>query len=230
MRPGVHVDVVRGLRERDRPGRGRDHLGRLEERRGGRRGGELRAELAERRVLRLRADEARGRDVPERRGAAVAQHDLVAVGQREQRGQALARAAHQGPDGRLPVGRPQQGGPGVGQRPDLRGADLGRPGPEAAVGRQEVRGIVIGVFARSGTASPYARATRPGSLVHRPRRPRGPGGSARRCGRRRTTGAPDGTPAGSRARHRLTPAARRCGQAPRGCDDRAPRADERLGA
>ena len=37
-----------------------------------------------RQVLALLADQAEGRDVPERGGAAVAEHDLVAVGQREQ--------------------------------------------------------------------------------------------------------------------------------------------------
>ena len=43
---------------------------------------------AEHQVLAAAADEAEGGDVPEEGGPAVAQHDLVAVGQREQLGQA----------------------------------------------------------------------------------------------------------------------------------------------
>ena len=44
---------------------------------------ELRRELPEAEVLGALADQAEGRDVPERRRPAVAEDDLVALGQRE---------------------------------------------------------------------------------------------------------------------------------------------------
>ena len=58
--------------------------------------GELRGELTEAQVLALLADQAEGRDVPERRGAAVAQHHLVAVGQAEQLAEARRARGRRG--------------------------------------------------------------------------------------------------------------------------------------
>ena len=49
-------------------------------------------------------------------------------------------ATDERPHGRLPVGRPQQGGGRAGQRVDLGLPDLGGTGAEAAVGGQQVRG------------------------------------------------------------------------------------------
>ena len=86
MRPGVGVDALLGHRRRQRAGLAGDHRRLGEE---GRRGGglgELRGELTEAQVLALLPDQAEGGDVPERGGAAVAEHHLVAVGQREQLG------------------------------------------------------------------------------------------------------------------------------------------------
>src|SRR5690606_3197285 len=57
--------------------------------------GELGAELAEGEVLRPVLDQAVGRDVPEGGGAAVAEDDLVALGELEQLADALAHAADQ---------------------------------------------------------------------------------------------------------------------------------------
>ena len=67
------------------------------------RGGELGRELAERQVLAAPLDEAEGGDVPEAGGAAVAEHHLVAVGEREQLAQA-ARAAGPPPTSPAPGG------------------------------------------------------------------------------------------------------------------------------
>src|SRR5215471_16865409 len=74
---------------------------------------------------------------PERGGAAVAQHYLVAVRQPEQLGEALADALHQRAHRRLPVRGAQIRGPGVGQGGQLLGADLGRAAAEPAVGRAQ---------------------------------------------------------------------------------------------
>ena len=64
---------------------------------------ELRRELAEAEVLGAFAHQAERRDVPERRRAAVAEDDLVALGQGEELGQALADVADQARTGRLAV-------------------------------------------------------------------------------------------------------------------------------
>src|SRR5699024_2044236 len=77
VRPRVHVDGVVDLRQGGGV-RGRVDEGRvLEGRRRLRRPRELRAQLAELRVRGARADETARRRVPEGRGAAVAQDDLV---------------------------------------------------------------------------------------------------------------------------------------------------------
>ena len=84
VRPGVGVDARLGLRCRAGAGLALDDGRVAEERRLLGRLGELAAELAERQVLAALADQPEGRDVPERRRAAVAEHDLVALGQLEQ--------------------------------------------------------------------------------------------------------------------------------------------------
>ena len=68
------------------------------------------------------------RRVPERRGAAVAEQHLVAVGQGEQLGDAVAQAADHEPDRALAVARPQVVGPAsAASAVDRLGPDLGRP-------------------------------------------------------------------------------------------------------
>ena len=67
--------------------------------------GELRRELAEHEVLAALLDEPERGDVPEHRRAAVAEHDLPAVGQAEQVGQPGAHGADELLDRRLAVRR-----------------------------------------------------------------------------------------------------------------------------
>ena len=94
---------------------------------------ELGRELAEGEVLGALADQAERRDVPERGRAAVAEDDLVALGQAEQLGQALADGADEVLDRRLAVGGAEHGAAEGGEVVDLLGADLGGAGAEAAV-------------------------------------------------------------------------------------------------
>jgi hypothetical protein len=91
-------------------------------------------------VLALLADQPERRDVPERGRAAVAEHHLVAVGEREQGHEALAHATDGLFHRRLPVGGAEQRRPGRGQRVEVAGLDLGRSGSEAPVGGQQVGG------------------------------------------------------------------------------------------
>ena len=56
-------------------------------------GGELAAELAEDEVLAAALDQAEGRGIPERGRSAVADEDLVALRDAEERGELLAHAA-----------------------------------------------------------------------------------------------------------------------------------------
>ena len=63
----------------------------VEERRVARDGGELRRELAEHQMLGALLDDAEGGRVPEQGAAAGAEQHLVAVGEREQLGEPLAR-------------------------------------------------------------------------------------------------------------------------------------------
>ena len=97
MGPGDHVGV--GVRPRLGSVAGRrvddDRVG--QERRLARAGRELGRELAVGQVQRALADQAAGGGVPERRRAAVAERDLVAVGQREQLAQAGADLADELP-------------------------------------------------------------------------------------------------------------------------------------
>jgi hypothetical protein len=140
VRERVQVDAVLG----DRLGvaaRIRAHDRGLAEmwRRGGRIG-ELRGELTEHQVLAALLDEAERRDVPEDGGAAVAEHDLPPVRQREQRAEAGADRADEVLDRRLAVRGAQHRVLSVGERRDLLGADLRRSATESAVGGQQVGG------------------------------------------------------------------------------------------
>jgi hypothetical protein len=84
VRPGVHIDTGLGIRGGECTGVGADH-GRLPEEWGVRRHrGELAGELPEGQVLGAVADQPEGRDIPECRGSAVAENDLVAVRQAQQ--------------------------------------------------------------------------------------------------------------------------------------------------
>ena len=78
-------------------GVGGDDDGVLQERRAGGDGGELGGELAVGEVQRAALDQAEGGGVPEGGGAAVAQRDLIAVGQREQLAQAGADLRRRAP-------------------------------------------------------------------------------------------------------------------------------------
>jgi hypothetical protein len=89
-------------------------------------------------VLAALLDQAERGRVPERRRAAVAEDDLVAVGQLEQLGQAVAQRRHHEAHGRLPVARAQVVGRGGRQGGHGLGPDLGRPGPEPPVAGQQV--------------------------------------------------------------------------------------------
>jgi hypothetical protein len=140
VRPRVDVDAVLGLGQRELSGR-RGADGRLAEERRARRGRrELRAELPEAHVLAALAHEAQRREVPERGRAAVAERDLVPVGQVEQLGEARADAPDERAHRRLAVGRAEQRATDRGQGLDLRGADLAGAGAEPAVDRQQVGG------------------------------------------------------------------------------------------
>ena len=124
---GVEVDVVGGDGLGMRPGRGLDDLGVVEMGGGRGGGGELGRELAEGQVLAAPLDQAEGGDVPEARRAAVAEHDLVAVGEREQLAQPGAQPAHHRPHRGLAVA-----GPEVGRRRRRQRRDLLAGGPSRA--------------------------------------------------------------------------------------------------
>ncbi len=101
---------------------------------GGGRGRELRGELPEAQVLAALVDQAEGGHVPEAGGAPVAQHHLVAVGQRQQLGQAVAQLRHREADTRLAMAGAQVAGGHAGQRVHRLGTDLGGAAAEPAVG------------------------------------------------------------------------------------------------
>ncbi len=121
------------------PGVGLDDDRVADERVLGHRRGELAAELAVGQVQRALVDQPERGGIPERRRAAVAEDDLVAVGQREELAQPVADPADQVLDRRLPVRRAEQVARG-GQRQQLFGADLGGAASEAAVAGFEVGG------------------------------------------------------------------------------------------
>ena len=138
MRVGVHVDAVDRLERAAAAGVARDDVGGVEPRGAGG-GDELGPELAEGEVRTAALDEAGRSDIPERRGAAVAEHDLVAVGEAEQFGEAVPHAADEVLDGGLAVrGAEQLSGGGEGG--DLLGAHLRGSAAEASVGGQKVGG------------------------------------------------------------------------------------------
>ena len=101
--------------------------------------GELRTELAVGQMQRALVDQPERRGVPERRRAAVAEDDLVAVGQREQLAQPVADAADEVLHRRLPVRGSEHIACG-GQRLQLLRPHLGRPAAEASVVGFEVGG------------------------------------------------------------------------------------------
>ena len=141
MRPGVDVDARLGARRRRAcPGSALMTVG--SPRNGALLGdgGELARELAEGQVLGALADQAEGGDVPERGGAAVAEDDLVALGEAEQLGEALAHRADEVLHRRLAVRGAEHRAAERGEGLELLGADLGRAGAEPAVGGQEVGG------------------------------------------------------------------------------------------
>ena len=141
----IEVDRLVDLAERVGTRFALDDLGRTEVRGLGDARGELRGELAEAEMLTAVADEVERCSVPEARGAAVAEQDLVAVGQVEQRRQPVADLADLVAHGRLAVRRAQVRR-GVGEQgAQLLGADLRGAGAEASVARQEVGGDLEGL-------------------------------------------------------------------------------------
>ena len=147
MRPGVHVDAGLGHRGSGGvPGSDFDDGRVAEERRELRGLGELRRELAEGQVLALLADQPERRDVPERGRAAVAEHDLVALGQREQlaprRRGPCRPGSSPGPGG----GRCRAGSrPSVASAATASGRTFDGPDAEASVGGLELSGNLDGV-------------------------------------------------------------------------------------
>ena len=109
VRPGVHVDARRRPRG-SRASRRRPCARRAPRATGAAAAaGELRAELAERAELRAPFDEAGCRGIPERGRAAVAEHDLVAVGQARRARRARCGRDPPGPS-RAPGGATCRGG------------------------------------------------------------------------------------------------------------------------
>ncbi len=139
VRPGQDVAGGVGLRLRRgaRLGLDDDRVGEEGRARGGL--GELGGELAVGQVQRALADQAECRGVPERGGAAVAEDDLVARGQREELREARPDPGDQRLHRLLPVRGAHQGA-GCGQRGELLGAHLGGSAAEAPVDGLEVGG------------------------------------------------------------------------------------------
>ncbi len=137
---GERIEVDAVVRRERRVGTCRrlDDDGGVQERRRSDRRSELRGELAEHRVSAAASDEAVHRGVEEQGRAAVAQHDLVALGKGEEFPQALADSADLVDDRRLAVARAEQ------RRSDGREAlngllaNLGGAGAEAAVVRKKL--------------------------------------------------------------------------------------------
>jgi hypothetical protein len=137
---GVQVDARVGTGLGVAAERGGDHLGVVQVRGGAGGGGELGRELAEHQVLAAPLDQRERGQVPEQGGAAVAEGDLVAVGQVEQLGQPGPDAAHHRPHRGLAVAGAEEGGGGRGQGGHRLLADLGGAAAEAAVARPQVAG------------------------------------------------------------------------------------------
>ena len=137
--PGVDVDAAGWLRFAARADIRFDHGWGLEP--GGARGcRELAAELAEDQVLCALLDEAERCGIPERGGPAVAENDLVAVGNAEQFAEAGLHARDQVLDRRLAVGGADDRGTCSREVGQLLGAHLGRAAAETSVGGQQVTG------------------------------------------------------------------------------------------
>src|ERR671914_97720 len=116
----------------------REHFRRVEV--GGqlRRLGEARRELAEDEVLAALVDDAERERIPQDRGTAVAEDDLIVVGQREQLREALFEPAHHGADRGLAVTRSEKAGCALRERLDRLRPHLGGAGAEPAVGRPQL--------------------------------------------------------------------------------------------
>ena len=143
MGPGDHVGSRVGAFHRRRrigcvPGRRLDHDRVGQERRALRAGRELRGELAVAQVQRALAHDPGGGGIPEGGGAAVAEHHLVAVGQREQLPQAGADAPDQLLDRLLPVRGSHQRRTLAGEVRQLLGTQPRRTRSEPAVGGLEL--------------------------------------------------------------------------------------------
>ena len=94
--------------------------------------------------LRAVADQAEGGDLPERRRAAVAEHDLVVVGQREQVAQPGAHAADLGLDRLLPVRGAEVGAARLRRAPrPARGAPCDGPAPKRPSAGSRSAGMVM---------------------------------------------------------------------------------------
>ena len=94
--------------------------------------------------------EAEGGDIPEGRGAAVAEHHLVALGQVEELGNAVLEGLHEVLHRGLPVGRAEEFGALRGQRGELLGADLRRSGAEVPIAGKQFSGDLHGSGLSSG--------------------------------------------------------------------------------
>ena len=138
--PAVCVDgrVRRGAGMGSR--RAFDDLGVEEVRRGAGDRGELRGELAAHEVLAPGLDESEARGVPERGGAAVAEEDLVAVGESEQFGDPGAYPADDRLHRRLAVAGAQVVAGRSRKRLHRLDPHLRRSGAESTVGRAQFRG------------------------------------------------------------------------------------------
>ena len=137
-----------------------DDDGVVEERRRGGGLSKLGGELAEVEVLASSINEAKRGDVPEHRGATVAEHDLVAIGQRKHFGQTVAQSAHHVLDGVLTMTGPEVVAAGFSKGGNGLGANLRRAAAKAAVGGKEVGGDDDG-----GCAHPSIVASRAGGCV-----------------------------------------------------------------
>ena len=138
MRPAVSVHIFGELRQAIRARFAREDLRILKERRGLCGLGEFRAEGAVRAERRLAGDKRRAGDVPERAGAAVAQHDLIAVGNLEEIRQAFADGADHLLDRGLAVRGAQKIARARVERLDLLRTDFARPRAETSILRKHV--------------------------------------------------------------------------------------------
>ncbi len=102
--------------------------------------GEFCGELAITEVQRALPNQTQRGGIPECRGTAIAEHDLVALRQREQLAQAGPDPPDQGLNRRLPVRGTHHRATGTGQCGQLLGTDLRWPASEPAVGGLEVGG------------------------------------------------------------------------------------------